>query len=78
MQGLENDEAKERLAEQGPNVPKTKKKKNVNQWYRFFKNLVGLHNIQLWSGALLCFVVYFTDNYLIEHDLEVKPDNVSS
>ena len=52
------------------------KRKRRAEFYKFLGNLFGVHNAQLWFGALLCFVVYLTDNYLLEHDLEIKPDNV--
>ncbi|KAH9407879.1 Sodium/potassium-transporting ATPase subunit alpha-1 [Tyrophagus putrescentiae] len=73
--GLEADEARERLSYQGLNVAKVKRKRRA-EFYKFLGNLFGVHNAQLWFGALLCFVVYLTDNYLLEHDLEIKPDNL--
>ena len=58
-------------------MPREKKKrKQQAEWYKLLRNLFGKHNMQLWFGALFTFVIYFTDHYLIEHDMETKPDNL--
>ncbi|KRY70032.1 Sodium/potassium-transporting ATPase subunit alpha [Trichinella pseudospiralis] len=66
--GLSSEEAKRRLARDGPNAlsppPQTP------EWIKFAKNLFGGFAILLWIGALLCFLAYGVDYVMSENALK--------
>lgn len=64
-----------RLEDQGRN---TLHKQKRSELLKLFRNLVGLHNGPLWFAAALCILMYLSEMYLVDHDLHVKPDNVSA
>lgn len=72
---MDEDEARTRLEDKGINIPTRGRK--PSELLKLVRNLIGLHNGPLWFAAGLCILVYGTEVYFVEHDLEVKPDNVS-
>ncbi|OQV18895.1 Sodium/potassium-transporting ATPase subunit alpha [Hypsibius exemplaris] len=54
--GLSNNEAKERLARDGPNA--LTPPKSTPAWVKFIQEMTGGFSLLLWAGAILCFIGY--------------------
>ena len=60
---------------------KNKHNENNNQMMRLIKNLIGIHNLPLWCGVILCLISYLYENFNLIYNntlfilISLKQDN---